>query len=130
MIPTIRSKREVTISKDLRGGVVDTGFVEVEITNISFNTVSSEWTLKVEDFKIITVEVIAENGDVETYNTRKRINVKDIDKTKEEMDILFQALGSIDSSETFNQLLATGLLGETLERPLYETSASDWEIKQ
>lgn len=125
----IQSNKELTISKDSRSGNTETGIIEIEITSISFKPKTKEWQLIIEDYLTINNEADPENG-TPAHTSFKKVNKKLVSKSAEEMNGLFALLGSIDSSEKFNERLIAGLLYDTQNNPVYDSTASDWQIKE
>lgn len=144
--PTIRSKVEVIVAKDIRSNVITTsGFVEIEIASILHDLKNGNRILRVEDFLITTTPDFLDEELNETFpgqTLRKRITqsngkiFKEITKTKEEFEALEQFFETNYPEATFNEMVTFALLSETQTNPIYNTmesrltTADDWEIKQ
>jgi len=122
----IQSKEPIIINNDTRSGKTESGIIEIEITKVEFNPKTMSWKLIVVDY--LVTEVSASEL-TEAYISSERISRKEVIKTSQEMDGLFSLLGSIDSSDTFNTRLISGLLGETQQSPVYGTAPDQWQIK-
>jgi hypothetical protein len=121
----IRSTKE--LKYDSRNG--NTGIIQLEISNWSFNPEQSQYVAKVSDY-LLTNE-IDENEQV--IEVRKLIGTKDVRYASAQIDGLFYLLQNpIELTESYTSemdlLISQALLYVTQQDPIYGSEATDWQI--
>jgi hypothetical protein len=121
----IRSTKELIY--DSRNG--NTGIIQLEISNWSFNPEQSQYLAKVSDY-LLTNE-IDENEQV--IEVRKLIGAKDVRYASAQIDGLFFLLQNpIELTESYTSemdlLISQALLYVTQQEPIYGSESTDWEI--
>jgi len=116
----IRSTKE--LKYDSRNG--NTGIIQLEISNWSFNPEQSQYVAKVSDY------LVTQEEDIEV---RKLIGTKDVRYASEQIDGLFFLLQNpIELTESYTSemdlLISQALLYVTQQEPIYGSEATDWEI--
>lgn len=138
MIPTLRSKRELTVSTDNRSGFATKGLVETEITEIDRILNDDSRILKVVDYLIIPFEAYYDDilqqevpsGERKQVLKIKGNNFKLVKKTKEEFEQIETYIKSAYPDANFNEWVAYAFLADMQSKPTYNSTSNDWEIKQ
>lgn len=125
----IRSTKELTY--DSRTG--NTGIIQLEISNWSFNPEQSQYVAKVSDYLITNETVTDEEDNAQVIEIKKLINTKDVRYASAEIDGLFYLLQNpIELTESYTAemdfLISQALLYVTQQYPIYGSEGTDWQI--
>ena len=135
MIATIKSNKEVTILSDDRGGAIETGIVQIELTEVTHRLSDDSRLIRIEDFKLTPydsyVDVITSETIPAGFNKKRlKINGKDfkiIVKTKDEYEGLLSYFETTYPNASCDDMLKFALLSDTQNNPIYGSVANDWE---